>query len=388
MRKKLNSSKRFDTLISGDRYLCGVAAAVVGTVASAAIGGAAANSAASKQAKAAGQASDASLAASQSSNALQRDMYDQNRADSAPWRESGTVAMNQLSMLMGLPGYESGANANAYNPNALANAKLVDTSSGIPQMNGALYSSNADYRKAWDDMAAWHQGRFGQGYTEGSNVNDIERSIRASLQPAINAEKAAQATQAQNGLATPNANFGKLSKSFTMADYQADPGYQFRLDQGNKSVEQSAAARGSQLSGATMKALQKYGQGVASDEYGNAYNRFNNDQATQFNRLSGIAGTGQQQVNALGQAGQNFANAVGNNTMNTANQIGQNTMGAADARAASYMQTARGINSAVGTGINAYQQQQYLNNMGNNNMTAYGTYKGSQQSNMLAAQDF
>ena len=74
-------------------------------------------------------------------------------------------------------------------------------------------------------------------------------------------------------------------------------------------------------------------------------------------------------LNALGQAGQNFANAVGNNTMNTANQIGQNTMGAADARAASYMQTARGINSAIGTGINTYQQNQYLNNMGSNTGT-------------------
>ena len=343
----------------------GVAASVAGSALSAR----SSSEASEAQGSASRDASAASLSASRSANALQRDIYDQNRADSAPWRESGTVAMNQLSMLMGLPGYESGVNANAYNPNALANAKLVDTSSGIPQMNGALYSSNADYRKAWDNLAEWHQGRFGQGYTEGSNVNDIERSIRSALQPAIDAEKAAQATQAQNGLATPNANFGKLSKSFTMADYQADPGYQFRLDQGNKSVEQSAAARGSQLSGATMKALLKYGQGVASDEYGNAYNRFNNDQATQFNRLSGIAGTGQQQVNALGQAGQNFANAVGNNTMNTANQIGQNTIGAADARAASYMQTARGINSAIGTGINTYQQNQYLNNMGSNTGT-------------------
>lgn len=60
-------------------------------------------------------------------------------------------------------------------------------------------------------------------------------------------------------------------------NFQADPGYQFRLQQGQDSVQASAAARGMGLSGATLKALAKYGQGAASDEYQNAYSRYNND---------------------------------------------------------------------------------------------------------------
>jgi len=46
------------------------------------------------------------------------------------------------------------------------------------------------------------------------------------------------------------------------------PGYQFRLGEGVKAVERSAAARGSLQSGAAMKAVQRYGEGLASEEYG------------------------------------------------------------------------------------------------------------------------
>jgi hypothetical protein len=183
------------------------------------------------------------------------------------------------------------------------------------------------------------------------------------MQPYIDAEQSAQTNKLAT--ATKNADFGKLSKSFTLADYQADPGHQFRLDEGYKGIERSAASQGGQLSGATMKALARFGQDTASNEYQNSYNRFNNDQSTQFNRLSGIAGTGQQQVNALGQAGQNYAGSVGNNTMNAANSYANNTIGAGNARAASYMYTGGAINNALNTGVNAYQQQNALSSMNN-----------------------
>ena len=62
-------------------------------------------------------------------------------------------------------------------------------------------------------------------------------------------------------------------------DFEADPGYQFRLEQGTKALEGSAAARGGLFSGATGRSLQDYSQGLASQEYANAYNRFANDRA-------------------------------------------------------------------------------------------------------------
>ena len=57
-------------------------------------------------------------------------------------------------------------------------------------------------------------------------------------------------------------------------DFEADPGYKFRLEQGMKAIEGSAAARGGLFSGGTGQALQEFGQGLAAQEYGDAYRRF------------------------------------------------------------------------------------------------------------------
>ena len=72
-----------------------------------------------------------------------------------------------------------------------------------------------------------------------------------------------------------NGTNGDLTRSFTTADYQADPGYAFRLSEGEKALTRSAAARGGLYSGRAAKDLTKYSQDYASNEYNNAYNRFN-----------------------------------------------------------------------------------------------------------------
>ncbi len=113
-----------------------------------------------------------------------------------------------------------------------------------------------------------------------------------------------------------------FQRDFTMADYQEDPGYQFRMAEGQKALERSAAAKGSLMSGGFMKGLTRYGQDVASQEYGNAYNRFNADRDRRFGRLSSLAGIGQTANNQVGQAGMNYANQVGNNMMGSANAQG------------------------------------------------------------------
>lgn len=113
-----------------------------------------------------------------------------------------------------------------------------------------------------------------------------------------------------------SSNMGDYTRDFTMADFNADPGYAFRLAEGQKAIERSAAAKGGLNSGATLKSLAKYGQNTASEEYANAYNRFNNDRTTRFNRLSSLAGIGQTANSGIANAGQNYANNV------SANQIG------------------------------------------------------------------
>lgn len=113
-----------------------------------------------------------------------------------------------------------------------------------------------------------------------------------------------------------------FQKDFGMENFQQDPGYQFRMNEGQKALERSAAARGGLNSGATLKALSRYGQDFASNEYGKAYDRFNADRDRRFGRLSSLAGVGQTATGALGQAGQNYATNVGNNTMGAANAAG------------------------------------------------------------------
>lgn len=101
---------------------------------------------------------------------------------------------------------------------------------------------------------------------------------------------------------------GQLEAGEFAKDLQMDPGYQFRLDEANKAIERSAAARGGLNSGSTMKALSRFNQDYASQEYGNAYNR-------EFNRLSQLAGLGGSGLQTQVGAGQNMANNISSNQM-------------------------------------------------------------------------
>lgn len=131
-----------------------------------------------------------------------------------------------------------------------------------------------------------------------------------------------------------------FQRDFTMNDFQADPGYAFRMAEGAKALERSAAARGGLNSGRTLKELTRYSQGVASDEFNNAYNRFNADRDRRFNRLSSLAGVGQTANSQVAQAGQNYANAYG-----------QNVTGAANAQAAAAMGQAQQRNQMISSGV-------------------------------------
>jgi hypothetical protein len=91
------------------------------------------------------------------------------------------------------------------------------------------------------------------------------------------------------------------------AEIANDPGYQFRLAEGQKALERSAAARGGLNSGGTLKSLTRYSQGVASDELQNAWLR----KQGAFNRMMGVAGMGQGAANSLGAMGGQYANNMG-----------------------------------------------------------------------------
>jgi len=144
------------------------------------------------------------------------------------------------------------------------------------------------------------------------------------------------------------AGYGKQFVAPTNVTEQNDPGFQFRLQEGQKALENSAAARGGVLGGGTAKALQRYGQDYGSNEYGNVYNRslteyqqgynqFQQQQANVFNRLSALSGGGQVAAGELNSAAGSTANNVGNILMTSGNQIGQNLNNAGAARASGYV---------------------------------------------------
>jgi len=105
---------------------------------------------------------------------------------------------------------------------------------------------------------------------------------------------------------------GELVRGFTQADYQADPGYAFRLSEGQKALDRSAAARGGLISGAALKAAGRYGQDMASQEYSNAYNRFRDTQGLRRNALAGVVGFAPTAAGSMTSSGQNYATGAGN----------------------------------------------------------------------------
>lgn len=75
-----------------------------------------------------------------------------------------------------------------------------------------------------------------------------------------------------------------------------DPGYQFRADQGRRALENSAAGKGTLRTGGTLKDILGYGQNLASQEYGNVYQRDAN--TWNMNANAGLQAYGANRANA------------------------------------------------------------------------------------------
>jgi PPE-repeat protein len=141
-----------------------------------------------------------------------------------------------------------------------------------------------------------------------------------------------------------------LTRGFGERDLQMDPGYGFRLREGEKALERMQSARGNLLSGGAIKAGQRFGQDLASQEYMNAFNRAQAQLGTRLGALGSLYGAGQaatQQVSSqAGQYGENVGNLL---------------MAGGAARASGYAGMANALNQALGQYVNYRQGQDYLN---------------------------
>lgn len=184
---------------------------------------------------------------------------------------------------------------------------------------GAITGSNSQAKAA--------KSAANQQYQASKEATQVQKDMydqtRKDLMPYAQAGGTAL-SQLMGGMG-PN---GQFMQEYSGQDIYDDPSYQFRLQQGQDSIQSGAAAQGGLLSGATQKALLNYGQDAASQEYGNAYNRFNADQTNQYNRLSNLVGLGQNAAAQQGNAGMQTAQAVANNTMAGANAQAAGTIAA------------------------------------------------------------
>ena len=139
---------------------------------------------------------------------------------------------------------------------------------------------------------------------------------------------------------------------FGMEQFQADPGYGFRLKEGLRALENSAAARGGLLSGNTMRGITRYGQELGSQEYTNAFNRYQSERAARLNPLQSLAGMGQTNAATMaqqaGQYGQNMA---------------ENAIARGNMRASSYANTANALTGGLSGYMNRQQNQEWMDRL-------------------------
>lgn len=285
-------------------WAAGIAA--VGTVAAGAIQADAAKDAAGIQARGARDAS-----------AVQQHMFDVSSARQSPFVNSGYGANDALTRLLGLAPQGAGSSMGAPSPTwDSSNGRLVGNEYLSPD------TETVDKGNGWYEVNQGGQrvGTLRPGGANGQFEHDTNNPLAMpSTGPVAGAD--AQGYAGDNtGLPT-----GYLSQTFGPEQFKAgmDPGYQWRLQQGNQGTMNSAAAGSGALSGPALKALMDYNQGAASQEYGASFDRFQTQQGNIFQRLTSLA-----------QLGQNAAANVGAQGVQTGANIGANIVGGANAGAA------------------------------------------------------
>jgi len=312
-----------------------------------AIASSGARSAASTQADAARQGADVQAQSNKEALALQRQMYDEQKALQEPYRAAGLTAQNRLMTLLGLQGA----------PQNVAQGAST---------GGGLFGSIAG------QIAPFVRGATPSTPYVGGDVN------------------AADFGAANREFSMAGFDPNSLMKNFTAADYQADPGYAFRLKEGLNLLQSNARARGGAVSGATMKGAINYAGDSASQEYQNAFNRFQAGRATQgqeygnaFNRFQTNRTNMLQPLGNLMASGQNAASnqgaaagAYGSSGANLMTGAGQamagGITGAGQATAAGQLGFGNTISNALNTGASAYQNQQNFNQYLASRQPSYG----------------
>ncbi len=306
----------------------------------------------SQQAGAAQDAAQAQVQAAGQTNALNKYIYDTTRSDYQPYRDVGGNALYQISDLLGLPrssgpGGVAGAAPNSAGPSPPQSqdaATLAQIRQGLQTWNATYPGADSGLIKLIDSGAPLSQVAQALQGLRGSTTNPKNTAfldpIIQTASNAVNYPTPQNAFTAQPGQTYDNSQAGITGRQTNAFNsFRTDPGYQFAFGQGQKAVQNSAAARGVLNSGQTVKALDQFGQGIADQQYGNW-----------FNRLQSAAGIGQNATGSTAQAGQNFATGSGNALMAAGNARASGYQGVGNA----YAGAAGGVAQSANQGIQNY----------------------------------
>lgn len=351
-------------------------AGVAGSMYAAKKGSDAAKSAANAQTSAADQ--QAQVAEKQLQ--MQWDMYQQSRADLYPTRWIGAAAANKMAGLMGMgyippdtgvttyggPPQDSALSGGSYQPGAmvsggsyLTNAPGTGSSMTPDQYFSVLMKEAeqtgdvskakqflADYKAS--GMADFDESTYSPFPMTTDPRNQWMQSYLGQQQQQQNSLAQGQQVQ-QAPVSALSGMSPEQARAQEMKSFYTSPGYEFRLSEGLRMEERSAAARGGLLSGATLKALQKRGEGLAASEYGDYWNR-----------LAAMANLGQTSSSQTGQLGASAASGMGSAYNALSGAYGN----AGNARASSYINQANAWTGGISSGINNAISAYYAGNRG------------------------
>jgi hypothetical protein len=284
----------------------------IGNIGSALIGAKASKSAAKVQAAAAAE-----------QTRLQKEIYDQTYKDLSPYRGAGPSALERMQLLLGLP--SSSVNGSPAISNAMVQGSATPVTSFTPY-DGALKPEDQKLVETYrpDLLAALpRDGRFTEARRRG-DIDSFLSSYYSTQQPQQ------QQVQAAAPAADPNALGSALDV------IRNTPGYQFRLNEGLNTVQNSAAARGGLGSGNSLRAVQGYAEGMASNEYQNY-----------LQNLQYLTNMGQNSSVQTASAGQNYADNAGTAAMNAANAQANGYANQAAAWGSGLQSAAQGINGLL-----------------------------------------
>ncbi len=136
---------------------------------------------------------------------------------------------------------------------------------------------------------------------------------------------------------------------FSMDQFQQDPGYAFRMREGLKALDRSAAARGGLLGGNQLRGVTQFGQDLASQEYTNAFNRYQAERAAKLNPLQSLVGMGQTNAATMAQQAGQYGQSMAENALMRGNM-----------KASQYAGLANAATSGLSGYLNQQQSQKWM----------------------------